>query len=157
MIKQIKFAKTSNYILSLSEELNETQFYLQQIPIPSVTSGVIEHNNYGHKIKIPGDSLEFGNINLSIILDREWKVYNELINSIMIGHSIDGILQPKKKIFDATVTILSTKNNPIGKFKFHDLFIESVEQVDLDITNTDNLLLQASCVYTYFEFELIGE
>ena len=55
---------------------------------------------------------------------------------------------------DATLTVMTSKNNPIMEVRFSDLYPVSLSALQFDQQLTDTTYLTASCTFTYKLYEM---
>ena len=63
---------------------------------------------------------------------------------------------PSRGLFgDATLTILSNKNNPLVEVRFRDVYPASLSGLDYNQNNTDVEYLTATCDFKYTLYEIV--
>ena len=143
-------------------------FFCNQANIPSLDLGIAEQPTYLKNIDVPGDKIQFGDLNLRFLVDEDLMNYMEIQNWIRglgypekisefedlekqavlgvetkFGQSGDDIYS------DATLQILS--NNLVPQFQviFSDCFPYSLSTVTFDATDTDIEYFTADVSFKY--------
>jgi hypothetical protein len=143
-------------------------FFCNQANIPSLDLGIAEQPTYLKNIDVPGDKIQFGDLNLRFLVDEDLMNYMEIQNWIRglgypekisefedlekqailgvetkFGQSGDNIYS------DATLQILS--NNLVPQFQviFSDCFPYSLSTVTFDATDTDIEYFTADVSFKY--------
>jgi len=141
-------------------------YFCQNVPIPSIQLNTTTINTPLIDYTRPGTKLQFSPLSLTFRVDEDMVNYIEIYNWLI------GIGAPSKteqrrlyeatsvnnNIFsDATLFVLSSKYNPNLKIKFHNMFPESISELQFSSTVTDIDYLEASIIfqYTLFTFESV--
>ena len=148
-------------------------FFCNQANIPALDLGVAEQPSYLKNIPIPGDKMEFGDLNLRFLVDEDLKNYMEIQNWIRgLGYpesteqfdklDKDGAsIIPRRykqmgdQIYsDATLQILSS--NMVAKFNvnFKELWPYTLTTLNFDATDTDIEYFTADVTFKYTLYEL---
>ena len=138
-------------------------FFSNQTNIPGLNLGTTEQSTYLTHIPVPGDKIQFQDLNLRFL------VYEDLENYLEIQHWIRGLGFPDslKEIYDwqksnpnapdgvlnytsdGTLNVLSSSNTPNFKVKFLDMFPVSLSDLDFDATDSDIDYLTANVTFKY--------
>ena len=143
-------------------------FFCNQANIPSLDLGIAEQPTYLKNIDVPGDKIQFGDLNLRFLVDEDLMNYMEIQNwirglgypekisefadlenqsvlgkEVKFGQSGDDIYS------DATLQVLS--NNLVPQFQviFSDCFPYSLSTVTFDATDTDIEYFTADVSFKY--------
>ena len=149
----------------------KTAFFCNQANIPDLTLGIAEQPTYLKNIPVPGDKLEFGDLNLRFLVDEDLGNYMEIQNWLRglgfpenAGEFADleesdpmyqaggfGQFQRTgKKIYsDGTLQILSSNLVPKFQVVFKDLFPYSLTTMQFDATDTDIEYFTADVSFKY--------
>ena len=142
---------SSNFFITLKRDFSNTQFNLKSVNTPNISFGMVEVPWMITKVKVPGESVTFEPLQFEVILDKEWRVFTELYDDLILGADVEtGIIQPSKKIFNLAIVITSNKNNPIIRFDYFDAFITNFGDIQLDITS-DMLFMPVTAEYKYYK------
>ena len=128
-------------------------FFCNQENIPSLDLGVAEQPSYLKDIPLPGDKMQFGDLNLRFLVDEDLVNFMEIQNwmrGLGFPESLaefndlknEAILGPMGKstedvYSDGTLQILSSNLVPKFQVVFNDLFPYSLSTVTFDATDTD--------------------
>ena len=149
----------------------KTAFFCNQANIPDLTLGIAEQPTYLKNIPVPGDKLEFGDLNLRFLVDEDLGNYMEIQNWLRglgfpenAGEFADleesdpmyqaggfGQFQRTgKKIYsDGTLQILSSNLVPKFQVVFKDLWPYSLTTMQFDATDTDIEYFTAEVGFKY--------
>ena len=143
-------------------------FFCNQANIPSLDLGIAEQPTYLKNIDVPGDKIQFGDLNLRFLVDEDLMNYMEIQNwirglgfpekisefgdlenqsilgkEVKFGQSGDDIYS------DATLQILSNNLVPQFQVVFSDCFPYSLSTVTFDATDTDIEYFTADVSFKY--------
>ena len=155
----------------IMDKAPKVSFFGNQVNIPQMTLGVAEQPTYLRDIPIPGDKIEFGDLNLRFMVDEDLTNYMEIQNWIRgLGYPerVSEYKDLEKKAYiqqtfgqrrqdiysDGTLQILS--NNLVPKFQvvFDDLFPYSLSTITFDATDTDIEYFTAEVGFKYTLYTL---
>ena len=145
-------------------------FFCNQANIPSLDLGVAEQPSYLKDIPLPGDKMQFGDLNLRFLVDEDlvnfmeiqnWMrglgfpeslaEFNDLKNQAILGpmgKSTDDVYS------DGTLQILSSNLIPKFQVVFNDLFPYSLSTVTFDATDTDIEYFTADVSFKYTLYQI---
>ena len=145
-------------------------FFCNQANIPALDLGVAEQPTYLKDIPIPGDKIQFGDLNLRFLVDEDLVNFMEIQNWIRglgFPESLaefndlknEAILGPMVKstedvYSDGTLQILSSNLIPKFQVVFNDLFPYSLSTVTFDATDTDIEYFTADVAFKYTIYEI---
>ena len=145
-------------------------FFCNQANIPSLDLGVAEQPSYLKDIPLPGDKIQFGDLNLRFLVDEDLVNFMEIQNWIRglgFPESLaefndlknEAILGPMGKstedvYSDGTLQILSSNLIPKFQVVFNDLFPYSLSTVTFDATDTDIEYFTADVAFKYTIYNL---
>ena len=148
-------------------------FFCNQANIPDLQLGVAIQPNPLRDLPVPGDKVEFGDLNLRFLVDEDLKNYMEIQNWIRgLGYpesteQFDKLEKEGKNVLprqykqmgdqiysDGTLQILSS--NMIAKFNvnFRELFPYTLTTLDFDATDTDIEYFTADVAFKYTMYNL---
>ena len=148
-------------------------FFCNQANIPSLDLGIAEQPTYLKNIDVPGDKIQFGDLNLRFLVDEDLMNYMEIQNWIhglgypekikefsnlekqavlgvetKFGQSGDNIYS------DATLQVLSSNLVPQFQVIFSDCFPYSLSTVTFDATDTDVEYFTADVSFKYTIYDI---
>jgi len=145
-------------------------FFCNQANIPSLDLGVAEQPSYLKDIPLPGDKMQFGDLNLRFLVDEELVNFMEIQNwmrGLGFPESLaefndlknEAILGPMGKstddvYSDGTLQILSSNLIPKFQVVFNDLFPYSLSTVTFDATDTDIEYFTADVSFKYTLYQI---
>ena len=145
-------------------------FFCNQANIPALDLGVAEQPTYLKDIPIPGDKIQFGDLNLRFLVDEDLVNFMEIQNWIRglgFPESLaefnelkdQAILGPMGKstedvYSDGTLQILSSNLVPKFQVVFSDLFPYSLSTVTFDATDTDIEYFTADVSFKYTLYQI---
>ena len=145
-------------------------FFCNQANIPALDLGVAEQPSYLKDIPVPGDKMQFGDLNLRFLVDEDLVNFMEIQNWIRglgFPESLaefnelkdQAILGPMGKstedvYSDGTLQILSSNLVPKFQVVFSDLFPYSLSTVTFDATDTDIEYFTADVAFKYTIYEI---
>ena len=164
-------------------QLPKVQFFTTAANIPDLSLGEAVIPTPYKDIPIMGDKITFGNLDVSFIVDEHLENYVSIHNWLIgIGFpknrqqfssfrsdtsnnptsaktvSVDrvGNATPDRGMYsDATLTILSNKNNPLVEVRFTDIFPVSLSALSYDNAATDVDYLTAQISFRYKLYEIV--
>ena len=177
------YADPTKFKLSINK-LPKVEFFTTQANIPGINLGESIFPTPFKSIPVQGDDLTFDNLEISFIVDEKLTNYRELhqwlvgigfpkarsqfasfktenadafpTNTQIKGETTrPGIATGTQAMYgDATLTVLTSKNNPIMEVRFSDLYPVSLSPLQFDQQLTDTTYLTASCTFTYKLYEM---
>jgi len=145
------------------------------LPGVSMTPTIQETIQVGRDIPVHGSKVDFEEFTMTFMVDEYLENYREIHNWIMaIGFPSDKnqltnwindesrrvndrlvTTEPQRLYSDATLFVLSNKNNPITKIMFHDMFPLTLSGLDYSQNASDVEYMSATATFAYqiYEFE----
>ena len=146
------YLSPSNFAISISRIPN-VEFFTQKITIPSISATPVEIDTPLAAIYIEQDKLQYGDLELSFIVDENMNNYKEILNWMeglgspettnqraSLSASKDGVQS------DIVLTVTNSHKNPNLRFTFKNCFPTNLGQIDLDINVQD--VAYATCGVT---------
>lgn len=159
----------SNGFMFAVNKLPDISFFCQEATIPSLTLPQAEFATPLSNAHIPGDKLEFGQLDIVFMIDETMNNY-KAIYDWMVGLGFPksraqyaSYISSQKPVpqasdlqagySDGILKILNNFNNPIRTVTFHDIYPTSLGSIMLQSTTNDTTYLagQATFLYTLFE------
>tara|TARA_B100000795_G_scaffold3865_1_gene2648 strand:+ start:92 stop:679 length:588 start_codon:yes stop_codon:yes gene_type:complete len=169
----------------LINQLPKVEYFTTEANIPGITLGEGQFNTPFKNIDILGDKLTYENLTISFIVDENLENYIEMHNWLTsIGFPADrkqfsefrsttSNMATKTRgeskdigdvrastpelamTSDATMTILTNKNNPVVECRFRDVFPTSLSGLSYSQNQTDVEYLTASVDFKYTIYEIV--
>jgi hypothetical protein len=142
------------------KKLPTTNFFVTRATIPGFTLGIAAAPTPFVRLPIPGDKIEFNDLQVTFKIDEDMKNYLEVFNWIMgLGfpdrYEQYAALKRKGKgtgdgiYSDASLTILTSAMNPNMEFTFRNVFPYSLTDVDFTTSIADVEYLEATVGFRY--------
>ena len=146
-------------------------FFCQSANIPDLSLGVAVQPNFLRDIPTPGDKIDFGDLNLTFLVDENLENFMEIQNWIRgLGFPEENqefrdlekaadhrgpYAKDKRNVFsDGTLQILSSNLVPKFNVNFKDLFPYSLTTLNFDATDTDIQYFTADVSFKYTSYTL---
>ena len=144
----------------------QAAFFCNQANIPDMTLGVAEQATYLKNIPVPGDKIQFGDLNLRFLVDEDLGNYMEIqrwIRGLGYPESLNEfeLLEAQAEVFgrysndqdniysDGTLSVLSSNLVPKFQILFTNLFPYSLSTMTFDATQTDQEYFTADVSFKY--------
>ena len=159
-------------------KIPNTTYFAQEINLPGIAfSGDAIMNSRYKSMPFMGDTLDFSPLELGFVVQENLENYREIhdwmtgigfptnplefANAISnedtkdIGNAGKGnVTNPSVLTSDATLTILSNKNNPSIQVKFRNIYPTSLSGLQFDTKETSTEGLTASVTFNYDLYEI---
>ena len=166
-------------------QLPKVEFFTVTANIPEISLGIANYATPLVNIPMMGDKVEYGQLNIGFIVDEylenylslhEWmtgigfpkdrKQFSEFRTETA---SMPGSPSKPSKVdlkpgsagavlpmfSDATLSILSNKNNPLLEVRFRDVYPASLSGLDYNQNATDVEYLTATCDFKYTLYDIV--
>ena len=180
---ELDYAAPTKFAFKIMK-LPTDEFFITQANIPGVNLGEAIFPTPLKQIPTQGDELTFDNLEISFLVDEKLTNYRELhqwlvgigfpkarsqfssfksensdafpTNNQVKGETTStGVATGTQAMYgDATLTVMTSKNNPIMEVRFSDLYPVSLSALQFDQQLTDTTYLTASCTFTYKLYEM---
>lgn len=169
------FIAPSAFVLTM-QSLPTVAFSCQTANIPNITLGQSTQFARVKDTFIPGDTLTFGDLLITFLVDEDMVNYKALYDWMRnISGDIDTAeyesyvrSQPQQvnasqktnlpiapTMSDATMTITNSANNANVEIRFKDMFPTSLEALQFDTTDTSVTYLTASCSFAFSYYDIV--
>lgn len=157
-------------------KLPTVEYFCTAVNIPGITLSVIQQQNPLKDIPVPGEKLTYADLTMTFMVDENLTNYQEIHGwltglgfprdhsqfSNLIKSGSDrfpsGSSNTGSTLSDATLLILTNKNNPITEVRFSDLFPVALSGLSYSQQVTDVQYLTADVTFKYkiYEFANVG-
>ena len=163
-----------NYLSGIGFKFNlgkypKVDFFSNSARIPELSLEVAKQPSYLKDIDVPGDKIQFGDLNIRFLVDEDLVNYMELQNWIrglgypeslkefndLESEAVGSMYEDGDNIYsDGTLQVLSS--NLVAKFNvnFKDLFPVSLSTITFDATDTDIDYFTAEATFKYTIYNL---
>ena len=182
---KLDYASPTQFKFSINQ-LPKVEFFTVSANIPDLTLSDVVIPTPFKPIPVLGQNLTYGNLNITFIVDEFLENYRELhewltgigfpkdrkqfkdfrSNTSNTGSASATPVQDVGKVgksvsdsamfSDATLTILSNKNNPIVEVRFSNLYPVSLGAVEFNQGATDVEYLTTTADFTYQLYEIVS-
>ena len=182
---KLDYASPTQFKFSINQ-LPKVEFFTTAANIPDITLSDVVIPTPFKPIPVMGQNLTYGNLSLSFIVDEFLENYRELhewltgigfpkdrkqfkdfrSNTANTGSASPTPVQDVGKVgktvadaamfSDATLTVLSNKNNPIVEVRFSNLYPVSLGALEFNQGATDVEYLTTTADFTYQLYEIIA-
>ena len=177
------YADPTKFKFSINK-LPKVEYFTTQANIPGISLGDAVFPTPFKQIPIQGDDLTFDNLEISFIVDEQLENYRELhqwlvgigfpkartqfssfrkdesqtfptAESVKGDVTKSGVPSGVQAMYgDATLTVMSAKNNPVMEVRFFDLYPVSLGGLAFDQQLGDTTYLTATATFTYKLYEM---
>ena len=189
---QQDYASPSQFKFSIAK-LPKVEFFCTEVNIPGINLGNATQLTTLRDIPLPGTKLEFGDLNLTFLVDEKFENFEEIYTWLRSlgfpadhteyanlveagrdrfptqGKELSGVskfagregtaVNVGATLSDATLSILSAKNNVIKEVRFTDIFPTGLSGVGFSTQATDVQYLTSTVTfkYTLYDFAEPGK
>lgn len=134
------------------------EFFAQSVSHPNLDLPAAEASFRGiQSAPMPGDTLTFGELSFSVIIDEDMKSYTEMYDWVrrIPSETVQEAGTDNPTASDITLSILSSKNNVIKKIRYLNAIPTGLGNIEFTSTidSVTFLTYIASFRYTTFEIE----
>ena len=177
------YADPTKFKFSINK-LPKVEFFTTQANIPGINLGESIFPTPFKSIPVQGDDLTFDNLEISFIVDEQLENYRELhqwlvgigfpkartqfssfrkdesstfpTSEAVTGEATSpGVPTGVQAMYgDATLTVMSAKNNPVMEVRFSDMYPVALGGLAFDQQLTDTTYLTATATFTYKLYEM---
>ena len=168
---ELNYVVPQNFYMVI-DRMPTVQYNLQQVQVPSISGGEADLANRMNpgKTFIPGNSLDYGTLDLTFLLDKRLETYREILKWLKgINHPdshtdyVDWVKKPNSsetemKDFEKTMSTINlyatdASASPIAEWVFYNAFPISLDGPAYDAGATDAEYLTSSVSFRYTHFE----
>ena len=166
----LDYAAASQFRFSINR-LPEVEYFVTKANLPTITlTGDAKIGTPFKDIFLAGDTVEYSDLSIEFLVNETYENWEEVYKWIIgigfpterkqFGEMISGndATQPSGGISpmfsDATLTILSNKNNPLLQVVFRSLFPTELTGVEFNTQETDVSNLTATATFKFTDFEI---
>jgi hypothetical protein len=180
---QLDYASPAQFKFKITK-LPKVEYFCTEVNIPSLQMSNATQVTNLRDIPLPGTKLDFGDLQVTFMVDEKFENYEEIYGWIRgLGFPVDHKdystlnaagrdrfpVQGKESttaaipaggtLSDATLSILSAKNNVIKEVRFTDIFPTAISGVGFSQQATDINYISSTVTfkYSYYEFAEVGK
>jgi hypothetical protein len=152
----------SKFLLTFNR-ISTVQYFCQNVNLPGISLGEVVRATPFLDMYSPGTKLDYTPLDISFIVDEELKTWTNLYDWFTSIADPDGFegrhehkeLQTIKHFSDATLTVLSSLNNPILRISFTNVFPLTLSDIRFDTTQSADNLVIASATFRYQSYKYL--
>jgi hypothetical protein len=172
---KIDYASPTQFKFNIIK-LPKVEYFCTAVNIPGVTLNSVTQLTPLRDIPLPGENLSYADLNMTFMVDENLINYQEIHNWLTgLGFPRDniqftnllnagsdrfplGATNTGSTLSDATLLILTNKNNPITEVRFSDLFPVALSglQYNQQLTDINYLTAEVTFKYKIYEFANVG-
>lgn len=151
------------------KRLPNVAFFLQNVNLPNVNLGETQIPSPFIRVPVPGDHLEYGELTLQFRVDEDMLNYREIYDWLVGLGSPESFSQYKTLkdnsdlpgsgtglLSDATLTILTSAQNPNIEVRFKDLFPTTLSDFELSYAGTDVDYVLATASFKFLSYTIVA-
>ena len=138
-----------------SSDLGEFWLQAQSCSLPGLTFALPEvDGRAGARLKLAADNVEYGDLIIDAIIDKEWKAYDIIYDKFIKSMRVDKGTFSNMQEFDMWLDIRTGKGAEVRKFWFYDVRLSDLAEFDFDVRDQgdENLTLTLSFRFNYMEY-----
>ena len=158
----------NKFVLNFSR-LPNIQYFCQSVSVPGISLSEAVITNPFVDLYSPGEKPIYDLLNITFIVDEELKSWIEVhdwIRAMTFPYSYEeyrelptlnpvaGGRNSLPQYSDAQLTLLSSSNKPILKFKFYDVFPIAVSSFVMSSTDTPEQVITADATFRYSLYDI---
>lgn len=153
----------TKFLLTFSR-ISTVQYFCQNVNLPGVSLGEVDRVTPFLDMFSPGTKLSYNVLDVSFIADAElagWRNLYDWFTSIASPDGFEGrnisvpSFEPFKNFSDASLTILSSLNNPILRIDFTNLFPLSMSDIRFDTTASADTVITIDATFRYQSYKYL--
>jgi len=152
----------TKFLLNFSR-IATVQYFCQTVNLPGVTLGEVVRVTPFLDMYSPGTKLAYNNLDVSFVVDSELAGWKNLYNWFTSIADPDGFekrdgnseLQNNKHFSDATLTVMSSLNNPMLRVDFINLFPVSMSDIRFDTTASADTIITVDASFRYQSYKYL--
>lgn len=151
MVASTNLADLSNFMVG-SDTLKITPFFIRAFNIPGISfSHPSMSTRSGVKLKLGADSMEFGDLDLEVLLDSDFNTYFELLDLVFkeVDWDYDSYSMQQ---FDLWVVSRDSSGRELFRFDFFNCRINSIGNLSLEPEADLGAMVSLSVSYDYYRW-----
>ena len=139
-----------------SNEMREVWWNAQTFSLPVITLNPPQINNRsGALINLGSDTADYGELSIQVILDKDWKIYDELYSYFVKRLNVETGEFTKEGTFDLWAQFYDGQGDPVKKFDFFRCRMTSFGGVDFTTQDSEDShnILDMTFVFDYMDYD----
>jgi len=146
-INSRNYSQKTNFMCG-TPDLPLLPFYVTTLNIPGVNTNIPENSGrQGAAVHFAPADMSFNNLSLEVLLDEDYKIFQELINAIKIDVETGTF---ENHFFDFWIEVTNDMGHPVLKIEYHECLIETIG--DLQLSSNDDITEQTFTLDIKFDW-----
>jgi len=143
------------------------RYFCQTVTVPGISTSEIPVSTPFVELYKPGEKPVYDLLNVTFMVDEKlesWREIHNWIRAMTFPYSyeeykalasINPYAQKQPQYTDATLTLLSSANQPVLEFKFYDVFPISISSFVMSATDSPDSIITADATFRYSLYDLV--
>jgi len=162
-------SNTENYLYPTAFKFSASKipgvtYHCQSANIPGVSIGMVPINSpkSGRTAKIPSQNLEYQDLSIKFLVDENMSNWLEIYNWVLSMRVVEDwslvknlsqrtapIVANDVQLTDASMVVLTSSNNPVKIFQFHNMFPRELSSVEFNSGSDGREPLTATATFSF--------
>lgn len=136
-----------------SEQLGDLWLNAQSCSIPGIQLAPAKiGGRFGAQVGMGSDRVEYGDLNIDVVIDKEFKVYDIIYDHFLTGLNVEqGTFNPQQ--FDLWLELYTSKGKPLKKFWFYNCRLNDISEILMDVSDIDDSVNEMSLTFQFDYFD----
>lgn len=153
--RNLNYLAPAGFRLTLDKlKYPNVEYTVQTVILPDLSLPPAPVQSPMRRFGLPGDKIEYGQFELSFLVDEDMLNYREIHDWILEEIRVKDSKE-NKKTRDLTLSILSSHNNVTNQIQFVDAYPTTLSSLPFDITITDIQYLTSVVTFEYSYYKLL--
>ena len=148
--------------LLVFSRIPNVQYFCQTVNVPGVVLGEVVRETPFLDMYSPGTKLKYDPFDIDFIVDEELQSWKDLYKWFISIADPDGfeqrdgvITKQSQHLSDATLTILSSLNNPILRIDFRNIFPLTMSDLTFDTKESADTIMACKATFRYESYNYL--
>jgi len=134
------------------ERFPTVDMFTQRVPLPSVTLGSsMYYTNQDTDIKLPGDKIEYEDLIISLLVDKDLNGIIEILKWIQSAATSDNHMDMLSQI---SIQTLTNNSNANRKITFYNCFPQTMSNILFDVSETEDNPPSIDAIFKYSHYTI---
>jgi len=144
------FTHNSNFTFQTNLFGEDSNYGIQSVQLPGLSFSHIEISRHSIMGGIQGDTINYNNLSLDLIIDEELKIWKDMVQKLQEMRSPDSGTSKQIEEF-GYLEIHDDNTKKVLKLEFKGMMLESIGDMNYNTTSEDEVLtLNVTIKYDYF-------
>lgn len=150
-------AQSNNFKFLMAQDEKNIQFSVTEISGLGFNISEIDFPYHSINIKRAGDTVTFNSLSLTVLLDSDLQVLEQIHNYMDTIKDTDNNVKNDEYVFEGYLTLFDGMNYPTMKYTLHNCWISSMGDMTLSTTTTEAepITLNVNVAYDWHELERV--